>query len=190
MAGCLIRFSGHDFMDYRIGNGHGADGCMNFNDGDNAGLSSCVQSSGLAEVYDAVCGIVSLADFIVITGEAVTIRTAADYDATNKFVDGSLGQQFMNAFSYGRTTTETCADNLHLLPNPENGCTGLNDIFIDNIYAAAGDDAWRFTAAINGAHTIGAAHSENSGYTGFWSDEANQGIFNNDYYKSLLNKGW
>jgi len=189
MAGCLIRFSGHDFMDYRHGNGNGADGCMNFNDSDNAGLSSCVQASGLPQIFDAVCGIVSLADFIVIAGEAVTIRTAADYDANNKFGDGTLGQQFMNAFSFGRTTKETCPDE-HLLPNPENGCSGLDEIFVQNIYSAAGADAWRFTAAINGAHTIGGAKPENSGYAGVWSDRANQGIFNNDYYKSLLNKGW
>ena len=192
-AGCMIRFSGHDFMDYRVsGGGGGADGCMNFNDGDNAGLSSCIQTSGLASVYDTYCGVVSLADFIVIVGEAVMIRTATDYDSTNKFGDGTLGAQFQAAFSWGRTTTETCPDNTHYLPNPENGCTGLEEIFVDNIYASAGstDDAWRMTAAINGAHTIGQAKLANSGYVGFWSDEDNQGIFNNDYYLSLLNKGW
>jgi hypothetical protein len=46
------------------------------------------------------------------------------------------------------------------------------------------------TAAIMGAHTVGKASIENSGYDGFWSDEENQGIFNNDYYHSLLMKGW
>jgi catalase (peroxidase I) len=46
------------------------------------------------------------------------------------------------------------------------------------------------TAAISGGHTIGAAHAENSGFEGTWSDAANQGVFNNDYYKSLILKGW
>jgi len=41
-----------------------------------------------------------------------------------------------------------------------------------------------------GAHTVGKASKENSGYNGHWSDAKNQGIFNNDYYKSLLTKGW
>lgn len=46
------------------------------------------------------------------------------------------------------------------------------------------------TAAISGAHTVGSAKLQNSGYEGFWSDPKNSGIFNNDYYWSLLYKGW
>ena len=46
------------------------------------------------------------------------------------------------------------------------------------------------TAAISGAHTLGSAKPHNSGYDGFWSDAKNSGIFNNDYYKSMLIKGW
>ena len=49
---------------------------------------------------------------------------------------------------------------------------------------------WTLTAAISGAHTIGSAKPENSGYNGFWSDSKNSGIFNNDYYKSAILKGW
>ena len=45
-------------------------------------------------------------------------------------------------------------------------------------------------AALSGVNTIGKAKPENSGYDGGWSDAANQGIFNNDYYKSMLVKGW
>lgn len=41
-----------------------------------------------------------------------------------------------------------------------------------------------------GAHTVGKASPENSGYDGHWSDSENVGLFNNDYYKSLLTKGW
>lgn len=46
------------------------------------------------------------------------------------------------------------------------------------------------TAAISGAHTLGQARISNSGFNGHWSDQINQGKFNNDYYKSLLLKGW
>jgi len=45
-AGCLVRAAGHDFMDFRINadgtTSGGMDGCINFNDGDNAGLQSCI----------------------------------------------------------------------------------------------------------------------------------------------------
>ena len=45
-------------------------------------------------------------------------------------------------------------------------------------------------AAISGAHTLGQAKVENSGYNGHWSTPENQGKFNNGYYKSMLSKGW
>lgn len=50
-AGCLVRAAGHDFMDFRINADNttsgGSDGCINFLDGDNAGLQSCLQRSGV-----------------------------------------------------------------------------------------------------------------------------------------------
>lgn len=79
------------------------------------------------------------------------------------------------------------------MPNPEDGCAGLKNIFIDHIYYTQRRNkksSWALVAAISGAHTLGGAHVENSGYEGKWSDVKEQGIFNNDYYKSLLAKGW
>ena len=75
------------------------------------------------------------------------------------------------------------------MPNPEHSCTGLSNIFVDHIYKEH-HSPWKMVAAINGAHTIGSAKIANSGYDGFWSDSKNQGVFNNDYYKSLVLKGW
>ena len=75
------------------------------------------------------------------------------------------------------------------MPNPEDSCTGLEEIFVDNIFSTA-DEPWRMVAAINGAHTVGSAKIETSGYDGYWSEADQQGIFNNDYYKSILMKGW
>jgi catalase (peroxidase I) len=43
-------------------------------------------------------------------------------------------------------------------------------------------------AAILGAHTLGSAKIENSGYEGFWSDSP--GVFNNDYYRQMITRGW
>lgn len=37
-AACLLRFAGHDFMDYRKSKGGGSDGCVDFSDPDNKGL--------------------------------------------------------------------------------------------------------------------------------------------------------
>lgn len=46
------------------------------------------------------------------------------------------------------------------------------------------------TAAISGAHTLGSAKVKNSGYDGFWSSAASASVFDIDYYKSILFKGW
>jgi len=78
------------------------------------------------------------------------------------------------------------------MPDAEEGCDHLESIFVNHIYSNMGSttDSWKMTAAISGAHTLGQARISNSGFNGHWSDAANQGKFNNDYYKSLLLKGW
>lgn len=78
------------------------------------------------------------------------------------------------------------------MPNPENSCGDLKDIFIDHIYNAnlGVTERWGLTAALSGAHTIGSAKPENSGYDGMWGDPANQAIFNNDYFKNIIVHGW
>ena len=58
IAGCIVRVAGHDFMDFRYSSDSstgGSDGCINFNDEDNAGLSQCLQGSGLPEIFEDFC---------------------------------------------------------------------------------------------------------------------------------------
>jgi len=75
------------------------------------------------------------------------------------------------------------------MPNRVVGCSGLESIFYTNIYKCQTDN-WDLTAAISGAHTLGQATIANSGFNGFWSSAAEQSKFNNDYFKSILTKGW
>jgi hypothetical protein len=75
------------------------------------------------------------------------------------------------------------------MPKPTNGCVGLKAVFEDNIFSES-TMPWTLTAAISGAHTLGGANTSASGFKGSWSDSKNQGRFNNNYYKSLLTKGW
>jgi hypothetical protein len=96
-------------------------------------------------------------------------RTAPRYDASNYYAVGTPAKIFFENFKFGRTSARTCSTALGLMPNPEDGCDGLSDIFIDHIYAES-EDAWRMTAAISGAHTLGSATIANSGYDGFWGD--------------------
>lgn len=204
-VGCLLRQAGHDFMDYRpdekkwkIG---GPDGCMDYDDPDNKGLPECLHRFGIPEVYEKWKWKVSLADFMVIIAEAAIGRSATDnyhidYDRDNYFREGTFAKTMRDSFKYGRNTKRRCWWAKGRMPNPEHGCDGrgedkpgLSQIFNDNIWKGH-KDGWTLTAAISGAHTVGSAKLHNSGYEGFWSDPKNSGVFNNDYYWSLIFKGW
>ena len=79
------------------------------------------------------------------------------------------------------------------MPNPENGCSDLKEIFLNHVFNTGKNGwgaRWKRLAAISGAHTIGHAKPENSGYDGFWGDPANQGVFNNDYFRNIMTNGW
>eukprot|EP00448_Togula_jolla_P020876 CAMPEP_0170589000 /NCGR_PEP_ID=MMETSP0224-20130122/11125_1 /TAXON_ID=285029 /ORGANISM="Togula jolla, Strain CCCM 725" /LENGTH=339 /DNA_ID=CAMNT_0010912745 /DNA_START=64 /DNA_END=1079 /DNA_ORIENTATION=+ len=76
-SGCILRMAGHDFMDFRNGQG-GSDACTDMDDADNAGLAECLFEGefgegtvSLNDAYMKFCDRISLADFIVIAAEAV-----------------------------------------------------------------------------------------------------------------------
>jgi len=191
-AGCVLRAAGHDFMDFR-NNAGGSDGCLRFDDPDNKGLINCLRgdynmdgdtdpdafNKTLHDVYRNFCGVVSLADFIVIAGEAVM-------GFTETSVAVNLRQDFANNFMYGRLTSASCA-NAVALPNPLHGCRANEVTFLA---PDAFNLTWRQTTALMGVHTIGKASRENSGYSGWWQDEDNVARFNNNYYISIVNHGW
>lgn len=58
-AGCVLRIAGHDLMDFRkvATNFGGSDGCINFDEADNKGLTDCSSSTGttLRTVYQTWC---------------------------------------------------------------------------------------------------------------------------------------
>ena len=168
-------------MDFRTGEAFkgGADGCINFEDPDNKGLPSCLTKFGVNDILQEFKWKVSLADFVVIIAEAVIIRTSTTYNAFNPYQDGTIGAWLINGFRYGRTTSLTCDWNVGRMPNPEHGChgrldedgnqlDGLQQIFVDHIFKDA-EYPWTYVAAISGAHTVGSAKKENSGYDGFWA---------------------
>jgi hypothetical protein len=142
MVGCYLRFAGHDFMDFNRtgnvsgrGNVGGSDGCVDFADPDNKGLYPCFAGSGefgrgltIAGAYADFCGMVSLADFIVIAAEALMMRARPDWNATT---NKSESLDFSTSFRFGRKTSTSCHN--HLLPNPEHSCQAVKDNFIDEL---------------------------------------------------------
>lgn len=190
LSGCLVRFVGHDIMDYNpnpkpipdtsLYTWGGADGCINFNDPDNKGLLECLAGDknepSIYDIYQSLCNTISLADFMVIAAEALMAHTSSH--------PSLLRKQFREQFRFGRTTANDCTFN-NKLPDPEKSCVDVEDNFVKRL----GLD-WREAATLMGAHTLGRARAENSGYVGWWSDRNNSGKFNNNYYVSLLLKGW
>lgn len=184
-AGCVLRMAGHDFMDFANGQG-GSDACTDMEDPENAGLPECLASGehgkSLQEVYNQYCLDVSLADFLVIAAEAVIASTRARYE------DASPGAPHLDlraAFKFGRQTASSCDFAVGRLPNPERGCDAVDETFVQRM----GLD-WTQAAALMGVHTLGRAKVANSGYHGWWSDPENSRRFNNNYYISLVAKGW
>jgi hypothetical protein len=190
-AGCLVRFAGHDFMDFRwwssTSASGGSDGCIDFSENDNAGLSDCLKATGIAHVYSIFCNRVELADFLVIAAEAVMAVTSDHWSGFSK--KDSLEQRFMTRFTFGRKTAFTCPDNAGLMPDPEEGCYDLKRVFVDHIFLHRDpSESWKATTAISGAHTLGGAKLSNSGYDGFWTEDP--GKFNGEYFKRILDRGW
>jgi len=164
-------------------------------DDDNIGLQVCMEKFDVPGLYDKVKHKVSLVDFFVIIAEVASARASNSYNEADFFAAGTLAQKFRDGFKYGRRQRKTCHWNTHRMPNPEHGCNGadghpgLKQIFVDNIYKDH-KQGWMLTAAISGAHTVGKVSLDTAGYNGHWSDEHNSGKFNNDYFKSLIMKGW
>ena len=177
--------AGHDFMDFKEGTG-GADGCVDLTDPDNLGLHECLYEGefgiSIADAYEHFCESVSLADFLVIAAEAVMLASrqhVIDGDSTRSTID------FKSQFKYGRTTAKTCDFAHGRLPNPEKSCSAVKETFVDSMGLT-----WEQAAALMGVHTLGRAQVANSGYDGWWSFALMSRNFNNDYFVSILAKGW
>jgi len=88
----------------------------------------------LVTVYQSTCTSVSLADFVVIAGEAVTGRTHSSYNAAAPFAEGTLLSKFWYNFAGGRTTVSECPWVTGRLPDPEKSCDTLKSVFVDYIF--------------------------------------------------------
>jgi hypothetical protein len=182
-AGCMLRLTAHDWMDGI------ADGCLDFTDDEHKGLM-CTKSfksaygdsnASLFDAYSDWCTKISLADFMVIAAEAVIKRTRkmAVEDDTYQLAD-----RLRSTFQYGRSTVKECPENAKMA-HAEEGCAAVERIFIKRLGLN-----WQLGAALLGAHTIGGAHPSASGYTGRWVTALESRKFNNNYFVSMLTKGW
>lgn len=206
-AGCVLRTTGHDWMDFRKDDPEhvgGMDGCINLMEQDNAGIAQCLARFHILDAYHALESVISIGDYFTIAAEATMSRASSTWNQDDPFDPTTLMGKYRDGFKFGRKPVESCEFNTHRMPMVPKACgttaeaeaggvygaeRGLKQIFNDNIFAGR-EDAWALTAATNGVHTVGSAHIINSGFEGHWSDANNQGHFNNDYFVSMLTKGW
>lgn len=114
-----------------------------------------------------------------------------DAGKSDRYALGTLARAFKDQFRAGRTTAESCSWNVDLMPDPEAGCKDVQSVFGEHVFKfRSNPDKKGFTAAIMGAHTLGSAKPENSGYEGSWSSKESEGVFDNDYFRQLLTRGW
>jgi len=186
-AACVVRVAGHDLMDFNPDTGKGGtDGCIDFNDHDNAGLKGCLLESideidsvnvSLESMWQDYCLEVSAADFFVITAEALMEATTPI-----KFRHG-VGQGFEKLFKFGRETKLECHPDP--LPNPAESCDAVEKNFIDKLGLS-----WTGATALMGVHTLGRALPSNSGYDGWWVSGIHAKTFSNKYYSNMIGVGW
>jgi len=178
--GGIVRLAAHDFMDYdrNSANPGGSDGCLDFSDPENAGLSDiwCDDPDGLAcplkSLYDsAYSSFMSKADFWVASANAVIKITSVD--------------ELELPFRWGRIDSDTCAESSERLP-AASGCTEVEETFIDRMGLS-----WTDAVALMGAHTLGRGDAEFSGHDGTWVDTDEQSIvFDKRYYEEVLRRSW
>jgi hypothetical protein len=171
--GGVVRLAFHDAATYsRISNDGGADGCINLADHDNAGLK--VHVDMLEELWTPFKERISRADFWYLA--AVTA------------IENAGGPRI--PFRYGRQdcTAET------LLQNNGAGRLPLANRdwkYVQGLFQFAMGLSDREITALMGAHVLGRAHPENSGFDGPWVSGPSPGmLFSNQFYLALQTVEW
>lgn len=175
--GGFVRLAFHDC----VGDG-GCDGCLNHTIADNAGLKK--YTDALDALYDASFSTkMSRADFYMLS--SIVALDIASVDSPDKFPGRNL-------FKLGRVdcSTSPTEDVLNTLPDAMHGLTETLEYF---------DTQFGFTAneveALLGAHTLGRARVEDSGFEGRWVRRPNNArqmrpasYFDNEYYKTFIDR--
>jgi Peroxidase len=159
-----LRLSFHDCVG-------GCNGCINFNNPDNAGLQPAVTSLTSLYYANGYNNIVSLADFYALAA-TVSITNAvqeSNYQRSGTFTSPCPVPCF--SMQWGRIDSLNCSNDASVLPNP--AMTG------DAMFAYFANE-FGFTknqvVALMGAHSFGTALPANSGYNGKWTGQQNKGL--------------
>jgi len=181
IATCL-RLAFHDCVG-------GCDGCINVNNHDNAGLVG--YAGNLATIYDGMNlkTLLTRADFVAYAGIYSVKKSIEVANANCPESDPNCKVPEINlTLQTGRVDCDTApyTDVDVGLPSSDLTYEELTAYFADNFGLNAEE-----SVALMGAHTIGEADPDQSGFNGAWvvSDEegTSKTEWNNEYYIGLLN---
>lgn len=174
LVGTVLRLSFHDCAGRA-----GCDGCLDTSLKENAGLDIAINA--LKPTYTKVFTQLSLADFWALSG-IVAVNVAIE-----KSGSPVPSQLLPSNFRWGRkncttspiSKTDTATD----FPSAFLGTAGVTSYFSSRFNFTE-----QQTVAIMGAHNLGRAHTQFSGFNGAWKGATD--VLDNGYYASLQTLNW
>jgi len=163
----------------------GCNGCLNVDNPDNAGLEDLVGNLETAYTDNSLSALVSRADFWAYAGIYAVKEAIASTNAGCDSEDCTVSDIDLT-FQTGRVDCATApyTDADVQLPGPHLTYAELTSFYYSRFGMTAEE-----AVAIMGAHTLGAASQDNSGFRGAWI-AGGAADFNNEYYTALLNNAW
>ncbi len=177
VLGGLVRLAFHDAGTFDVHNpatSGRADGCVDLAAPDNGGLQDIVER--LAPVADAHADAMSRADVWQL--------------AANVAIEEALpnGAEMPLILRFGRAdaadATAACAGtDAGMLPDAEKSHDHTTEVFQDRLGFTQEE-----IVALMGAHTLGRADPDASGYDGAWVNRAD--VFDNQFFSDIINRPW
>ena len=165
-----VRLSFHDCVG-------GCDGCINLDNPENRGLQPVIES--LEPVYNEAEAFLSRADLWALAG-LTAAQLAAELQCGRP---GCIHLPLRMRTGRVDCSTSPRSSAVH---NFTSGHAASEALFA--FFRREFDLDARQSVALMGAHTLGRATAQNSGFNGPWV--ANQNSLDNIYYRDLVNRGW
>lgn len=218
VVGGLVRLPFHDAVTYNpVTSIGGPDGCVDFNDPDNGGLSkvwtkTVSSSTSLQGYYNKWATKISQADFFALAGMVgVMMSEGPDIYGRKNALCSCVADLCVTAtadisapcmqFNYGRDDSTTCAaTDTGLFPSSQLAHQHIIDVFITRLGFTAEE-----VVALMGGHTVGRAVLDESktgftktevaasqipadGLPGAWDQSPDR--FDNKYFQQIRNVTW
>ena len=154
----------------------GCHGCVDLQNNFNFGLESIVDL--LAQMHSDQFSYVSKADFFAL---AATIAVQRGVSISNKErTDGKSCPEPCYDERWGRVDKDSCPGNE--FPVSVLSHKGMMSYFFENFNFTPKE-----VIALMGAHTLGGAHKENSGHSGYWT-KGEKTRFDEKYYSNMIDR--